>query len=122
MHYKNGTHAKVGDQVVGKVYNTDGIVAGTLVSITPGVDSCNCLVRFITALPYFAIEAEGESRIPRMAIPPMSCTLVKSEVHGTEGPEFAIYECQDYSACSELLRADEAFGIIADPSPPPPTP
>jgi hypothetical protein len=54
-HYKDGTPAEVGDFVKGKPYNTDHEVVGTLVQITEGTESCNCIVAFaeprITPLP-----------------------------------------------------------------------
>ncbi len=47
MHYKDGTLAKVGDMVKGKTYNQPNVIAGTMVSITPGHDSCNCKIAYI---------------------------------------------------------------------------
>jgi hypothetical protein len=124
MHYKNGTPAKVGDQVVGKLYNTDGIVAGTLVSVTPGVDSCNCKVRFLALVPVRPETDEHpagilDADVPRMAVrladgvlPPFE--RVKTMHHGTDGAEVAVIACEDYSALNELLRADQVFeaGLI----------
>lgn len=47
-HYKDGTPAEIGDHVRGVPYNTKGAeVVGTLVQITEGCDSCNCIVAFI---------------------------------------------------------------------------
>ena len=43
MHYKNGREAKNGDPVIGRGYNNEP-VAGTLHSIVPGTESCNCTV------------------------------------------------------------------------------
>ena len=46
-HYEDGTPATVGDHVVGKTYNLGGkVISGTLISITPGADSCNCIVAY----------------------------------------------------------------------------
>lgn len=45
-HYADGTPANVGDFVKGKPYNTDHEIVGTLVQITEGTDSCNCIVAF----------------------------------------------------------------------------
>jgi hypothetical protein len=50
-HYSDGTEAKVGDQVTGQFYNTTGVRAGTIISITPGAESCNAMVAFIEAVP-----------------------------------------------------------------------
>lgn len=47
MHYKNGRLAQVGDPVVGTCYNTNGLVVGTLVEITPARETCNCKVAFV---------------------------------------------------------------------------
>lgn len=49
MHYKDGTEAKVGDVVKGTVYNygRGKEIVGTMISITPGSDSCNCQVAFM---------------------------------------------------------------------------
>lgn len=47
-HYKDGTQAEIGDFIKGKPYNASHeVVAGTLVSITPGCDTCNCIIAFI---------------------------------------------------------------------------
>lgn len=47
MYYANGRVALVGDPVIGKCYNTPGIIAGTMKGITPGTDTCNCTVVFV---------------------------------------------------------------------------
>lgn len=46
-HYADGTPANVGDFVKGKPYNTDHEIVGTLVQITEGTASCNCIVAFV---------------------------------------------------------------------------
>jgi hypothetical protein len=47
-HYKDGTPAEIGDYVKGVPYNTKGKeVVGTLIQITEGTDSCNCIVAFV---------------------------------------------------------------------------
>ena len=46
-HYQDGTEAKVGDLVRGKLYNTPKDVVGTVVSVTPNAESCNCTVAFV---------------------------------------------------------------------------
>jgi hypothetical protein len=55
-HYKDGSEAKVGDFVRGVPYNVKDSqgepreVCGTLISITPGQDACNCMVAFVEEL------------------------------------------------------------------------
>lgn len=55
-HYKDGTEAKVGDFVRGATYNIKDSkgepreICGTLISITPGQDACNCMVAFVEEL------------------------------------------------------------------------
>lgn len=59
MHYKDGTIAQVGDLVKGTTYNTGGVVVvGTLVGITPGVESCNARV----ALAF--VKSPGANSLP----------------------------------------------------------
>lgn len=62
-HYKDGTPAEVGDFVKGKPYNTDHEIVGTLVQITEGTESCNCMVAFAVAeivdLPIYEIQKAG---------------------------------------------------------------
>jgi hypothetical protein len=46
-HFKDGTKAKIGDQVRGKSYNRGGIEEdGILVQITTESEVCNCRVWF----------------------------------------------------------------------------
>ena len=48
-HYRDGTEAQIGDLVVGTSYNRDGrTIVGQVTSITPGVESCNLRVAFIS--------------------------------------------------------------------------
>lgn len=103
-HYKDGTEAKIGDQVFGKLYNTEGVRAGTIISITPDSESCNAMVQYIEVAPYFPTEAEGKSPIPRMALHPPAPRIVKTRAHGTDGPEVALYDCADYCAINELTK------------------
>lgn len=57
MHYADGTEAKVGDLVKGTCYNTkdasgkDRVIAGVMLQITPGSDTCNCVVGFFDSEP-----------------------------------------------------------------------
>ncbi len=106
-HYADGTEAKVGDQVAGKLYNSEGIKAGVIISITPGQESCNAMVQFTEAkqigadavlpeAPRMAIfSKDGESRITR---------IVKGEQHGSVGPDFVLFQCADYCATNELTK------------------
>lgn len=49
MHYRDGTEAKLGDLVKGVTYNRDKReIVGVVVSLTPGTESCNCVVAFAT--------------------------------------------------------------------------
>lgn len=50
-HYADGTEAKVGDTVSCRPYNTKHDVTGVITSITPGVESCNCMVAFAARIP-----------------------------------------------------------------------
>lgn len=128
-HYKDGTEAKIGDQVVGKLYNTLGVRAGTIVSITPGMDTCNAMVAYIEPVPiddhsqmaWAELEfrwqpgSELTDKVPRMAtwvarpIEHPSRTrplfrVIRGEQHGSTGPFFALFECADYCAVAELEK------------------
>lgn len=114
-HYKDGTEAKVGDQVVGRLYNTEGTRAGTIISITPGAESCNAMVAFIEAVPVDpAADNPIASRVPRMAVhehigddPGIRAPryrIVQGEAHGSAGARFALFECADYCAVNELTK------------------
>lgn len=112
-HYKDGTEAKVGDQVVGQLYNTPGVRAGTIVSITPGQESCNAMVGFLVAVPRAEYKPDDRavSGSPiRMAVPFDSGSAwirnreIRGEQHGTSGAEFMLVECADYCAVNELTK------------------
>lgn len=124
-HYADGIEAKVGDQVVGKLYNTQGPRAGTIISITPGADSCNAQVAFMEPVLVDGDPADrwrelenqwigGDpltTKVPRMAVwrerggahRPMF-RVVRGEQHGSAGPAFALFECADYCGVSELTK------------------
>jgi hypothetical protein len=124
-HYKDGTEAKVGDQVIGKLYNTAGVRAGTIVSISPGADACNAQVAFVEpvlidgdpANRWQELEAqwlEGDplsAKVPKMAVwgsraarsGPLFHTY-RAEHHGASGPAYALFECADYCAVAELTK------------------
>lgn len=108
MHYANGREAKVGDPVVGTVYNTPGIVAGTLVSLTPGQDACSAQVAWTVVVP------KG-GPVPRMVAPVgpgVSMTTPYrtqgSEEHGMGGAQVDLYVCHDYTHAGALLHARDA--------------
>lgn len=107
-HYADGSLASVGDQVVGKLYNSGpNPKSGVIISVTPGVDSCNAMVQFTEVVP---VGAEK----PRMACyTPLVdgkhepiCRTVKGEHHGSMGPEFVVWTCVDYCATSDLKKID----------------
>ena len=107
-HYKDGTEATIGDQVFGKLYNTPGLRAGTIVSITPGVDSCNCMVEFVMVSADIANDSNGVFAAPQMAIRAPSGGYVshpqKTQQHGSEGADVGVFVCRDYCAINELTR------------------
>ena len=82
MHYKNGRKAEVGDQVIGTVYNTPGIICGRLVEINASQDPkvCNCKVGFLP---------DSNRTTNRLA-------------------EIRV----DYSQCDWLFRADDAYHFV----------
>ena len=124
-HYADGTEAKVGDQVIGKLYNTPGVRAGTIISITPGADSCNAQVAFMQPVAIDGDPAErwhelertwlgGDpltAKVPNCArwrergghTQPMF-RVVLGHNHGSAGPAFALFECADYCGVSELTK------------------
>jgi hypothetical protein len=82
MHYKNGRKAMIGDQVIGVVYNTPGIICGRLVDINTSQDpkACNCKVAFLPDKD-IAITRFVEARV-------------------------------DYSQCNNLLHAEDAYHFV----------
>lgn len=44
MHYKDGTEAKIGDEVHGRGYNVKREITGVVVHLTPGAKTCNLTV------------------------------------------------------------------------------
>ncbi len=122
-HYKDGTQAQVGDFVVGKPYNTPHVVAGTIISITPSAESCNCKVLFTQAIPADVFDALAEPKTRHHAPinmarfdgadrPVMVQRRVKGEQHGSAGPEYVLVECVDYGGVRDFQRAD----LIAAPA------
>lgn len=111
-HYKDGTEAKVGDQVIGRLYNSGPEPkAGVIVSITPGAESCNAMVQFAEAVkrePGAASDMPGAPLPRMMIIDPKTGVpnfrVAKGEAHGSAGDEFAIFTCADYCATNELTK------------------
>lgn len=79
MHYKNGRKSEVGDQVVGVVYNTPGIICGRIMEINSSQDLkvCNCKVGF----------------------------LPDANISSTRFTELRV----DYSQCDFLLHAEDVY-------------
>lgn len=108
-HYKDGTEAHIGDQVFGQLYNTPGIRAGTVVSITQGVESCNAMVQFCMPVTLVTSGEDQHSKPPRMSIAasdglPQLPRRAKTEQHGSSGLEVDIYMCLDFCAINELTK------------------
>lgn len=82
MHYKNGRKAEVGDQVIGMVYNTPGVICGRLMEINSSQDpkTCNCKVGF----------------------------LPDKNISNTRFTEARV----DYSQCDFLLHAEDAYHFV----------
>jgi IMP cyclohydrolase len=102
-HYKDGKEAFIGDYVTGKCYNTTKTIAGTIISITKGVESCNAMVQFTTAVP---IESD-EFKTPKMAVfdnGKLLHTIKRSEAHQTSGDLVAFVVCNDYCSINELTK------------------
>lgn len=91
-HYADGSPAAVGDFVTGKPYNTDHVIAGTIVSITADAESCNCQVAFTEVIDLEVYRKPGGR--PRMAVGPDG--LAPSEQHSTSGPFTVRVPCLDY--------------------------
>lgn len=110
-HYKDGTEAKVGDQVFGKLYNTEGLRAGTIISITPGAESCNAMVGFLMAVRQAdpGLAGDASEPMPRMSVVDKArdatrLRAIRGEQHGSAGASFVLVECADYCATNELTK------------------
>lgn len=118
-HYVDGTEARVGDQVIAPVFNSGGPKAGVIISITPGVESCNALIQFAEVRPWDESVPLGEgtdfASLPRMTVRgPVThggkgysvpiCRLVKGEAHGSAGPTYAVFVCADYCDTNKLTK------------------
>lgn len=98
MHYANGREAKVGDRVVGRCYNTKGLVTGTLVSVTPGPDVCSAMVGFLDTRIGGTPLDWGSNR---------PVIVQGTQNHGATEPLAATFYLQDYTECKNLLHADD---------------
>lgn len=96
-HYADGTEAKVGDHVIAPVFNSGHVVAGTIVSITPGAESCNAMIAFAE------VRTSPDDR-PRMAILGREPRPIKTYAHGSGGPEALVFECADYCDTNKLTK------------------
>jgi hypothetical protein len=120
MHYANGREAKVGDFVVGRTYNQPDVVAGTLVSVTPGPDSCSAHVEWRRAIVLedkeTAQEAMSRTRTVLMrGHGEVEVTLRHDQQHGSFGRAVAIVLCRDYTECKNLLLALDGFEAAVPP-------
>jgi hypothetical protein len=106
MHYKDGSEAKVGDLVKGTAYNTknpDGsprVIVGTMLQITPGSETCNCVVSFAETAP---LSEEGRKTLVDLGVYYMigGCSL-------NAGPQRIVGK-YDYSEC-------RAFELVHRPA------
>lgn len=108
-HYKDGSEAKVGDQVIGKLYNSGPEPkAGVIISITPGAESCNAMVQFTEAVAVEADPGGEDPKPPRMAVRDANQLAlrrtVRGEQHGSAGGTFELFTCADYCATNELTK------------------
>jgi hypothetical protein len=111
MHYRNGREAKVGDLLVGTVYNTtvDGkddspkkVIAGTLVKAVPGSDTCNAEVEWVEHVPPIHKRPRmATADLPRLSIQPV-------DQSGTLEVRVA-YLCRDYTHVGALLHVEDAW-------------
>ena len=103
-HYADGTEAKVGDQVTGKLSNSEGVKAGVIISITPGHESCNAMVQF-TEAAQILLDGEGEVALPKTPHMAIGQTrLGRGEQHGDTGPAFMLFTCADYCDVNKLTK------------------
>ncbi len=110
-HYADGTEAKVGDQVIAPVFNSGGPKAGVIISITPGVESCNALIQFAETRKKTEPHEAPRMAVRFAAIPGaenasgvLLSRTVKGEAHGSSGDEFEVYVCADYCDTNKLTK------------------
>lgn len=116
MYYANGREAAVGDFVVGKTYNQPSVVAGTLVSLTPGPDACSAQVEWQRCLPLepgeTAESAMMRARTVLMLVAPGDLTVRRTQQHGEAGPPALTVRCRDYTHAGNLLHASDAYSDL----------
>lgn len=110
MHYMNGRQANVGDPVVGTVFNHKGVVAGTLVSLTPGPDSCSAMVGFLMTTINGTLLKDPYAHAVRVQ---------GTEQHGSGGISAVTFYKQDYTECRHLVHAEDARAPFVNPEPSP---
>ena len=102
MHYANGREARVGDHVVGRCYNTEKLVAGVLMSVTPGADACSALVGYLDVFP-----AEAQPGGLYTAL----CEVHGDQQHGAAGEKKVTRFRTDYTHCANLMHVDDVVMI-----------
>lgn len=113
MHYRNGREAKVGDRVVGRCFNTKGLVAGTLVSLTPGPDACSAKVGFLKTFPVTEVTNASFEAAGFVGTTDRVCAIQGTEQHGMYGPLAVTKYVEDYSEAKNLLHADDVAAVGA---------
>lgn len=99
-HYADGTECKVGDQVVGKLANSGNAPkAGVVISVTPGVESCNAMVRFTEVTSPGAAPDAMPLAVPMAKGRP---ELGYSANHCSSGYVVALHTCEDYADTGNL--------------------
>ena len=63
-HYADGTPAKIGDVVTGKGYNVKEPIAGTVVGVVEGSESCNLRVAYLAAAFVRAADSDYDRAKP----------------------------------------------------------
>ena len=104
MHYANGREAKVGDHVVGRCYNTEKLVAGVLMSVTPGPDACSALVGYLDVFPAEAHKGEYTAL----------CEVHGDQQHGSAGEKKVTRFRTDYTHCANLMHVDDVVMVGDD--------
>jgi hypothetical protein len=110
MHYRNGREAKVGDRVVGRTYNEKGQVAGTLISLTPGQDSCSAKVGYLELVPLDRAQSdEFKASSVGFCGSDKIVAIQGTENHGNAGPVAVTRYREDYTHAQNLWHADDAY-------------
>jgi hypothetical protein len=113
MHYRNGREAKVGDPVVGTTYNRKGQVAGTLVSLTPGTDTCSAKVGFLETIPLSDVQRVSYGAPGFVSGADKVVAIQGTEQHGAYGPSAITVYREDYTHAGNLWHADDAYWVNA---------